>query len=101
MTKRKRKKLEQELTELENSVDFYKGRIIMLENRDKAIQIIWNSDNPYEARSLLMEQLGVNERQSQAIVEMRLFQLTKMKLNELSDIYQYVLSRIEDIKKEL
>ncbi len=59
------------------------GLILASDNIDEVIAIIKASKNRDEARARLMERFGFSERQSQAIVDMRLGQLTGLDQDKL------------------
>ena len=59
-----------------------KATHIALENIDKVISIIRNSQNPEEASKNLKD-LQLNDEQIDAILEMKLQQLTKLEANKI------------------
>lgn len=62
---------------------------------DEVIQIIRSSKNPEEARTRLIERFGLSEEQSQAIVEMRLRQLTGLEQNKLHAEFKELMEMIK------
>ncbi len=109
------RRTEYELSEAEKRAHLLEGFIIILDNLDEAIQIIRDSKTPEEARTRLSERFELSEVQAQAVVEMRLRQLTGMEqdklrkeleevielINRLKEILEKIELRMEIIKDEL
>jgi DNA gyrase subunit A len=87
-----------ELAEAEKRAHLLEGFMIILDNLDEAIKIIRNSKTPAEARERLMERFGLSDIQSNAVVEMRLRQLTGMEQDKLRAEYEEILKTIEHLK---
>ena len=90
-----------ELAEAEKRAHLLEGFMIILDNLDEAIRIIRDSKTPDEARTRLMENFGLSEIQSRAVVEMRLRQLTGMEQDKLRAEYEEVLALIARLKEIL
>ena len=72
-----------ELNKAEARVHILEGLIIAVDNIDEVIHIIRSSKTTEEARGRLSERFGLDDVQTQAIVEMRLRQLTGLEIDKL------------------
>ena len=63
------------------------GLIIAVDNIDEVVQIIKASKTPTDAKRSLEERFNIDELQSSAIVDMRLGQLTGLRVEELRNEY--------------
>ena len=84
-----------ELEQAQKRAHILEGLIIASDNMDEVIQIIRSSKNPEEARTRLIERFGLSEEQSQAIVEMRLRQLTGLEQNKLHAEFKELMEMIK------
>ncbi len=87
-----------ELREAEARAHILEGLKIALDHLDEVIALIRRSPSPDEAKTGLMQQFGLSEIQSQAILDMRLQRLTALEREKLIAEYQEVLQRIEQLK---
>ncbi len=71
------------------------GLLIALDNLDDVVKIIRASGNRDEAKAGLVERFGFSERQVNAILEMRLYQLTGLEREKVENEYKQILERIE------
>jgi DNA gyrase subunit A len=74
------------------------GFLIALKNLDRVIKIIRGSADTEAARAQLIQEFDLSKAQSQAILDMRLAQLTKLSVNELQEEYDALMKRIADLK---
>lgn len=72
-----------ELKKAEERAHILEGMIIASDNIDEVVQIIKASRTPALARTNLEQRFNLDELQSQAIVDMRLSQITGLKVEEL------------------
>lgn len=77
------------------------GLIIASQNIDEVIQIIRSSASPDQARERLAERFNLSEPQTQAIVEMRLRQLTQLEQTKLEDEYRRLEEYIAELQRIL
>lgn len=70
------------------------GLIIASQNIDEVIAIIRSSSDTDQARQRLSERFGLSEAQTQAIVEMRLRNLTALEQHKLEDDYRAIEEQI-------
>ncbi len=77
------------------------GFLIALKNLDKVIKIIRGAKDTDEARLKLMTEFELSKIQTQAILDMRLHQLTKLSVGELQEEYAALMKRIAELKSIL
>ncbi|WP_028973372.1 DNA topoisomerase (ATP-hydrolyzing) subunit A [Spirochaeta cellobiosiphila] len=87
-----------DLNKAEERAHILEGLKIALENIDEVVEIIKKSGNVSEARLNLMDRFQLSEKQSQAILDMRLQKLTSLETKKIIDELQEVLSFIEYCK---
>lgn len=87
-----------ELKKAEERAHILQGLIIASQNIDEVIKIIKESANTEAARQALSDRFGLSEAQTQAIVEMRLRQLTGLEQDKLRQNYDDLLHEIEHLK---
>jgi DNA gyrase subunit A len=68
-----------------------------LDNLDAVITLIRQSDSPAMARSGLIEEFELSERQAQAILELRLQRLTAMERQRILDELEEVRGKIDEL----
>ena len=74
------------------------GLLIALDHIDEVIRIIRNSETDAEAQAELMSQYELSERQSQAILDMRLRRLTGLERDKIQSEYDDLMKLIADLK---
>ena len=99
-----------DLAKAEARAHILEGFVIALDNIDEVIQIIRSSNTDREAKDVLMERFKLSEKQSEAILEMKLRRLTGLErekieaelkeLREKIDYYKRLLSD-EDLVKQV
>jgi DNA gyrase subunit A len=90
-----------ELSEAEKKAHILEGLIKALDHLDEVIALIRASRTPEEAKNGLMEQFGLSEIQSRAILDMRLQKLTGLEQEKLKEEYAELLKFIESLKEIL
>lgn len=73
------------------------GLLIALDHLDEMITIIRNSQTDAEAQAELMARFELTERQSQAILDMRLRRLTGLERDKIQNEYNDLLALIADL----
>ncbi|HEP2010354.1 TPA: DNA gyrase subunit A [Streptococcus pyogenes] len=73
------------------------GLLIALDHLDEVIAIIRNSETDVIAQTELMSRFDLSERQSQAILDMRLRRLTGLELDKIQSEYDDLLALIADL----
>ena len=89
-----------ELAKAQDRAHILEGLKICLDNIDRVIAIIRGSENETAAQENLQQELRLSERQSKAIVDMRLGRLSKLEAGKIEAEYKEVIERIaylEDI----
>ena len=77
------------------------GLIIASDNIDEVVHIIRGSESPSDAQRNLEKRFELDELQSKAIVDMRLSQLTKLRLDDLHAEYEELEKRINYLQQIL
>ena len=73
------------------------GLLIALDHIDEVIRIIRNSETDAEAQAELMARYKLSERQSQAILDMRLRRLTGLERDKIQSEYDDLMKLIADL----
>ena len=73
------------------------GLLIALDHIDEVIRIIRNSETDAEAQAELMAMFELSERQSQAILDMRLRRLTGLERDKIQSEYDELIALIADL----
>jgi len=74
------------------------GYIIALDNLDDFVRIIRASENREEARTRLMAKYPLSQRQADAILELRLYQLTGLERSKIEAEYVDLMKVIEELR---
>ena len=90
-----------ELNKAEARAHILEGLRIALDHIDEVISIIRNSMTSEIAKNTLMERFNLSEKQSQAILEMRLRRLTGLERDKIEDEYNALMKEIEYLKSIL
>ena len=86
------------LREAEDRAHILEGYIIALDNLDDFVRIIRASSNREEARERLMARYPLSERQADAILELRLYQLTGLERGKIEAEYLELMKLIEELR---
>lgn len=73
------------------------GLLVALDHIDEVIRIIRNSETDAEAQAELMAKFKLSERQSQAILDMRLRRLTGLERDKIQSEYDELIALIADL----
>lgn len=90
-----RRRTKFELDKAEARAHILEGLKIALDNLDEVIRIIRNSKTESVAKEKLSERFGFSDKQSQAIVDMRLGRLTGLEREKLESEYNELLEKIK------
>ena len=90
-----------ELRKAQERAHILEGLIIASQNIDEVIKIIKESENTEAARSALSARFSLTDAQTQAIVEMRLRQLTGLEQDKLNQNYADVKALIISLQEIL
>ncbi len=89
------------LRQAEDRAHVLEGYIIALDNLDDFVKIIRASANREEAKVRLMAKYPLSERQTDAILELRLYQLTGLERDKIEKEYIELMKLIEELKSIL
>ncbi len=96
-----RRRTKFELDKAEARAHILEGLKVALDHLDEVIKIIRNSKTEALAKEGLSERFGFSEKQSQAIVDMRLGRLTGLEREKLENEYNELLEKIKYYKDVL
>ncbi len=95
------RRTEYDLNKAEERAHILQGLLIALDHIDEVIRIIRASKDTASAKQNLMERFALSERQSQAIVDMRLRALTGLEREKLEEEFAELQKKIEELKSIL
>lgn len=90
-----------ELQKAEARAHILEGLRVALDYLDEVISLIRNSKTADIAREELMNRFGLSEKQSQAILDMRLQRLTGLEREKIESEYNELMALIEELKSIL
>lgn len=90
-----------ELNKAEARAHILEGYLKALDHLDEVIKIIRGSDNKEEAKMELVARFAFTEKQAGAILDLRLYQLTGMEHDAISNEHQELLKKIAYLKAVL
>lgn len=90
-----------ELRKARERAHILKGLIIACDNIDEVVHIIRGSKTPAEAQSKLEKRFELDNLQSKAIVDMRLSQLTGLRMDQLHAEYDDLMKQIDYLQSIL
>ena len=95
------RRTEFELKKAEARRHILDGILLAIDNLDEVVDIIRASQNREEAKQKLQARFGFTDLQVNAILEMRLYQLTGLERGRLADELAKLLATIEELKSIL
>ena len=90
-----------ELKKAEDRAHILEGLKIALDHIDEVISIIRNSKDDKTAKDKLMSSFSLSEKQSQAILDMRLRRLTGLERGKIEEEYEELIKEINRLKEIL
>ena len=87
-----------DLNKAEERAHILKGLLIALDNIDEVIKIIRGSKTTADAKEQLMARFALDDVQAQAIVDMRLRQLTGLEREKIEQEYAELMQKIAEFK---
>jgi len=90
-----------ELAKAEARLHILEGLKIALDNLDQVIKLIRGSDSPAEAKEGLMRELSLSDKQSQAILDMRLQRLTALERDKILEERKGLIDTVKRLKEIL
>ena len=92
------KRTEFDLRKAENRAHILEGLKIALNNIDKIIETIKKSPDPKAAKEKLIKNFKLSDKQSQAILDMRLQKLTGLETEKIIAEYKEIIQLIAELK---
>lgn len=90
-----------ELKKAQDRLHILEGLKIAIDNIDEVVSIIRASKDPASAKAALIERFGLDDIQAQAIVNMRLAQLTNLEQTKIEDEIAALNAKITDLNEIL
>lgn len=90
-----------ELNKAESRAHILEGYLKAIDHLDEVVRLIRSSHSRDEAKTELMHRFAFTERQSIAILDLRLYQLTGLERDKLSEEYGELLKKIAYYKEVL
>jgi len=90
-----------ELKEAEARAHILEGLKVALENIEEVIELIKKSQNPEEAKTKLIEKFSFTDKQTKAILDMRLQKLTSLETDKLIEEHNQLIALISNLKEIL
>ncbi|NGX63742.1 MAG: DNA gyrase subunit A [Candidatus Anoxychlamydiales bacterium] len=90
-----------ELNKAESRAHILEGYLKALDHLDEVVRIIRASKNRETAKTELMSRYSLTERQTNAVLDLRLYQLTAMEKDRIEKEYQEILEKIAHFKSIL
>lgn len=93
-----RRRTRYELGKAEDRAHILEGYLKALKHLDDVVKIIRSKSSREEAKEKLMEYYDLSERQANAVLDLRLYQLTGLEQEKIHDEYEKLLAKIKDYK---
>lgn len=93
-----RRRTRYELAKAEARAHILEGYLKALDHLDEVVRIIRASSNRDTARTELMTRYGLSERQANAVLDLRLYQLTGLEAEKIEAEYKELLEKIANYK---
>lgn len=90
-----------DLKKAQERAHILEGLIIACDNIDEVVHVIRNSKTPAEAQTNLEQRFSLDSLQSKAIVDMRLAQLTGLRMDQLHQEYNDLMEQIKYLQQIL
>lgn len=87
-----------ELRKAEARAHVLEGYLIALDHLDEVIRIIRSADDKEMAKSELMSRYEMSERQASAVLDLRLYQITGLERDKVTQEHQELMLKIADLK---
>lgn len=90
-----------DLKKAQERAHILEGLLIACDNIDEVVHIIRASKTPSEAQTNLEKRFNLDELQSKSIVDMRLAQLTGLRMDQLHEEYEELMQTIKNLQEIL
>lgn len=87
-----------ELAKAEARAHILEGYLKAIDHLDEVVKLIRASNNREEAKRALMERFHFSDKQTTAILDLRLYQLTALEHDKINNEYQELLKKIDYFK---
>ena len=88
-----------ELTKAEARAHILEGYLKAIDHLDEVVRLIRASNNRDDARKELMNRFQFSEKQANAVLDLRLYQLTGLERDKITEEYQELLKKIESLSR--
>ena len=95
------RRLEHELGQLRTRLHILAGFLKLFGNLDRALRLIRNAESREQAQRALMREFDLDEEQSHAILETRLYQLARLEIDRIRQEQREKQKRAEEIERLL
>jgi DNA gyrase subunit A len=89
------------LRKAEDRAHVLEGYLVALDNMDEVVRIIRSSSNREESKNRLMERFPLSARQTDAILDLRLYQLTGIERDKIEEEYKALQETIKGLREIL
>ncbi|MFM9966293.1 MAG: DNA topoisomerase (ATP-hydrolyzing) subunit A [Planctomycetaceae bacterium] len=96
-----RRRFQYLLAQLERRIHLLEGFAIIFDGLDRAIKIIRNSDGKQDAATKLMKEFPLDEVQTMAILEMQLYRISKLEIDDILKELEEKRAEAERLRKLL
>jgi DNA gyrase subunit A len=93
-----RRRTQFELSKAEARAHILEGYLKAIDHLDEVVRLIRASQSREQARQQLMETYTFSEKQANAVLDLRLYQLTGLERDKITDEYQELVKRIENYR---
>ncbi len=90
-----------ELAKAEARAHILEGYLIAIDHLDEVVKLIRASSNREEAKTELVSRFALSEKQANAVLDLRLYQLTGLEFDKINEEYQDLLKKIAYYKEVL
>ena len=90
-----------ELAKAEARAHVLEGYLKALDHLDEVVKLIRKSNTREEAKTLLIAKYSFSDRQAQAVLDLRLYQLTGLEKEKLENEYKILLEKIAHLRSVL
>lgn len=89
-----RRRTRYELNKAEARAHILEGYLKAIDHLDEVVKIVRTSENRDVAKDALMERFALSERQANAVLDLRLYQLTGLEQDKIEEEYKSLLEKI-------
>ncbi|EFB42444.1 MULTISPECIES: DNA topoisomerase (ATP-hydrolyzing) subunit A [Parachlamydia] len=90
-----------ELNKAEARAHILEGYLKAIQHMDEVVRVIRASNNREEARDELIQRFDLTERQANAVLDLKLYQLTGLEYEKINEEYRELLQKIDYLRAVL